>query len=82
VIANLEEGARIWLGNTLKSWRTTLFPRLPESEEVLFPPVGVNLDTSVESVVKSKEEEDREVSLLYDKLLELLEMGISEVAGH
>jgi hypothetical protein len=80
-IANLEEGARMWLGNTLKRWRTTLFPRLPESEEVLFPPVGVNLDTSVEPVVKSKEEEDREVSQLYDKL-ELLERGISEVAGH
>jgi hypothetical protein len=67
-------------GNTLKPWRTTLFPRLPESEEVLFPPVGVDLDTSVE-MVKSKEEEDREVGQLYNKL-ELLERGISEVAGH
>jgi hypothetical protein len=35
----------------------------------------------VETVVKSKEEEDREVSQLYDKL-ELVEREISEVAGH
>jgi hypothetical protein len=68
-------------GGYIKRWRTTLFPRLPESEEVLFPPAGVNLDSSVETVVKSKEEEDREVSQLYDKL-ELVEREISEVAGH
>jgi len=52
----------MWLRNTLKRWRTTLFPKLPESKEVLFPPVSINLDTSVETVVKPKEEGNREVS--------------------
>jgi len=52
-----------------------------EPKEEFNPPACAEVDTPVEKVVKSEEEEQREVRVMYEKVLELLEVEITEKMG-
>jgi len=68
-----EEYVEMIEGNTV--------PKLQEPKEEFNPPACAEVDTPVEKVVQSEEEEQRVVRVMYEKVLELLEVEITEKMG-